>query len=197
MAKEFGVEEPGNSMGATFFDYNKDGLLDLYVLNNVDIHILPANYRTKITDGSSLSNDRLYKNNGDGTFTEKEKEYEIDDNGNSVQATFFYYDEDGDLDLYVANYPPTNFNAPNRYYQYKMDRTKDSETDKLFRNDGDTFTNVTDEDGLRSFDLTLNACASSSFCLFSNVSCASLSSRNTSVSVCAKASKVSFSALLQ
>ena len=50
MAKEYGIHEPGNSMGATFFDYNKDGLLDLYVLNNVDINVLPSNYRKKITN---------------------------------------------------------------------------------------------------------------------------------------------------
>ena len=51
-AHEYGISGNENSMNATFFDYDKDGLLDLYVLNNVDIHVLPSNYRKKITDGS-------------------------------------------------------------------------------------------------------------------------------------------------
>lgn len=51
MAKEFGIADTSNSMNAAFLDYNNDGYLDLYVLNNVDIHILPSNYREKITDG--------------------------------------------------------------------------------------------------------------------------------------------------
>lgn len=128
--------------GVTMADVNNDGYLDIY-----------CSVGGKFTPKQN----QLYINNGDETFTESAAKYGIDDIGNSVQATFFDYDLDGDLDLYVANYPPTNFNAPNDYYQYKMNRTKDSETDKLFRNDGGKFTNVTDEAGLRSFGLTLSA----------------------------------------
>ena len=87
----------------------------------------------------------------------KGKEYGIDDIGNSVQATFFDYDKDGDLDLYVANYPPTPFDAPNAYYYYKMQNVKDDESDNLYRNDNGVFTKVTDEAGLRSYGLTLSA----------------------------------------
>jgi hypothetical protein len=63
-------------------------------------------------------------------------EYRVDDIGNSVQATFFDYDKDGDLDLYVANYPMTSFDAPSSFYSYKMQNPKDHETDNLYRNDG-------------------------------------------------------------
>lgn len=128
--------------GVTMADINNDGFLDIY-----------CSVGGKYTPKENL----LYINNGDLTFTEKAKEYGIADIGNSVQATFFDYDLDGDLDLYVANYPPTNFNAPNSFYKFKTLNTKDVETDKLFRNDGTTFTNVTDEAGLRSFGLTLSA----------------------------------------
>ena len=85
------------------------------------------------------------------------KEYGIDDIGNSVQATFFDYDKDGDLDLYVANYPMTPFDAPRSYYYYKMQNSGDFETDNLYRNDGATFTRVTEEAGLRTYGLTLSA----------------------------------------
>ncbi|MFT6994440.1 MAG: hypothetical protein ACJA1P_001173, partial [Maribacter sp.] len=68
MAKSYHIDDNRNSMNATFFDYDKDGLLDLYVLNNEQVHDLPTNYRPLINDGSAISNDRLYRNNGDGTF---------------------------------------------------------------------------------------------------------------------------------
>ena len=128
--------------GVTMADVNGDGFLDIYCS-------VGGKYAPK--------HNELYINNGDATFTESASKYGIDDIGNSVQSTFFDYDLDGDLDLYVANYPPTRFNAIESYYQMKMHNPSDVETDKLFRNDGDTFTNVTDEAGLRSFGLTLSA----------------------------------------
>ena len=102
-ASEFGVEESGNSMGATFFDYNKDGLLDLYVLNNVDIHVLPSNFRKKITDGTALSNDNLYKNNGDGTFTDVTIEAGITIEGYGLGLSIADLNYDGWPDIYVSN----------------------------------------------------------------------------------------------
>ncbi|SNR67485.1 Repeat domain-containing protein [Maribacter sedimenticola] len=107
-AEEYGIEESGNSMGATFFDYNKDGLLDLYVLNNVDIHVLPANYRKKTTDGSALSNDRLYKNNGNGTFTDVTLEAGITIEGYGLGLAISDLNYDGWPDIYVSNDYLTN-----------------------------------------------------------------------------------------
>ena len=146
ISKQAGVE--GDSRwftGVTTADVNGDGYLDIYCS-------VGGKFKPK--------NNLLYINNGDMTFTERAEEYGIDDIGNSVQATFFDYDLDGDLDLYVANYPPTPFNAPNQFYQFKMYNTKDIETDKLYRNDGGKFTNVTDEAGLRSFGLSLSVTVS-------------------------------------
>lgn len=128
--------------GVTMADVNNDGFLDIY-----------CSVAGKFGSKENL----LYINNGDLTFSEKAKEYGIADAGNSVQATFFDYDLDGDLDLYVANYPPTNFNAPNTYYRFKMAHVKETETDHLYRNDGTTFTDVTHQAGLLSFGLTLSA----------------------------------------
>lgn len=128
--------------GVTMADVNGDGFLDIYC---------------SVGGKSGVKNNQLFVNNGDNTFTEKGASYKIDDIGNSVQGTFFDYDKDGDLDLYVANYPPTVFTAPNFYYQYKMANTKDHETDHLFRNDGDVFTDVTEESKVKSFGLSLSA----------------------------------------
>lgn len=128
--------------GVTMVDINADGFLDIYVSAS-----------GKFEPRENL----LYVNNGDGTFTEKAEEYGIADKGHSVQSTFFDYDLDGDLDLYVANYPPTRFDAPNSFYLFKMQNVKDEETDNLYRNDNGKFTKVTNEAGVRSFGLSLSA----------------------------------------
>ncbi len=108
MAKQYGIADIGNSMGATFFDYDKDGLLDLYVLNNVDIHILPANYRKKITDGTALSNDKLYHNNGDGTFTNVTEKAGITIEGYGLGLAIADMNSDSWPDIYVSNDYLTN-----------------------------------------------------------------------------------------
>ncbi|PRX45697.1 FG-GAP-like repeat-containing protein [Salegentibacter salegens] len=128
--------------GVTMADVNADGFLDIYLS-------VGGKFQPK--------NNQLFINNGDGTFTEKAKEYGLDDAGNSVQATFFDYDKDGDLDVYIANYPPTRFDAPNFVYEYQMKAVTDLQTDHLMRNDGGKFTDVTNEAGVRSFGLTLSA----------------------------------------
>ncbi len=128
--------------GVTMVDINGDGLLDIYC---------------SVGGKFEPKQNQLFINNGDTTFSEKAETYGIADIGNSVQSTFFDYDKDGDLDLYVANYPPTSFNAPNFYYSFKMKNIKDHETDHLYRNDGDTFTDVTEAAGVKSFGLTLSA----------------------------------------
>lgn len=128
--------------GVTTADINGDGFMDVYCS-------VGGKYGPK--------ENLLYINNGDMTFTERGAEFGLADIGNSVQATFFDYDLDGDLDLYVANYPPTRFNAPNTYYAFKQSTVNDVETDNLYRNDGDSFTKVTDEAGIRNFGLSLSA----------------------------------------
>jgi len=65
----YGLSSVKNSMGAVFFDYNKDGYQDLYIINNEQGQSLPMRYRNKVLDGSALSNDQLFRNNGDGTFS--------------------------------------------------------------------------------------------------------------------------------
>lgn len=108
MAKEYGIADSSNSMGATFFDYDKDGDLDLYVLNNVDIHVLPSNYREKITDGSALSTDHLYRNNGDGTFTDVSLEAGITLEGYGLGLAIADINYDNWPDIYVSNDYLTN-----------------------------------------------------------------------------------------
>ncbi|RIV43432.1 VCBS repeat-containing protein [Flagellimonas pelagia] len=122
MAAEYGIDDSRNSMNATFFDYDKDGLLDLYVLNNQQTHTLPTNYRPKINDGSAVSNDRLYHNNGDGTFSDVTMEAGIVYEGFGLGLAISDLNYDGWPDIHVSNDYLTN--------------------DLLYINNGDgTFTN--------------------------------------------------------
>ncbi|GGZ75306.1 VCBS repeat-containing protein [Algibacter mikhailovii] len=135
----------GNSSwytGVTMADVNGDGFLDIYC---------------SVSGKFEPRQNQLFINNQDGTFTERAQEYGLADIGHSVQATFFDYDKDGDLDLYVANYPPTKFNSPVFVYVQNMKRVKDKEADHLYRNDGEHFTDVTNDAGVRSYGLSLSA----------------------------------------
>lgn len=77
--------------GVTMIDINDDGWLDIYVCavsNLLDFK----------------GHNELFINNGDGTFSEKAKEYGLDFKGYSTQSYFFDYDKDGDLDVYIVNH---------------------------------------------------------------------------------------------
>jgi len=131
--------------GVTMADVNNDGYLDIYV---------------SVSGKNSPRNNLLYINNKDLTFTESAKQYGLDDAGHSTQGTFFDYDKDGDLDLYVANYPSTKFLAPISYYKSKMDSLTLKDSDRLYKNNGDnTFSDVTEETGILNFGLSLSVTA--------------------------------------
>ncbi len=128
--------------GTTMVDINNDGYLDIYC---------------SVGGKFGPKENQLFVNNGDNTFSEQAEDYGIADPSNSVQATFFDYDLDGDLDLYVANYPPTPFNAPNYYYAFQQKYPKPLTTDRLFERVNDRFVDVTDRAGLTTFGLSLSA----------------------------------------
>ena len=123
------------STGVTMADVNADGWLDIYVCNSGDV------------DGAFRENE-LFINNGNGTFTEKAKAYNLNNEGYSTHAAFFDYDQDGDLDCYILN---NSFKDPARIELYsKMREHADPGGDKLMRNDGEKFTDVTREAGIYS-----------------------------------------------
>ncbi len=128
------------STGVTMADVNGDGLLDIYVCNAGDV------------DGNNKKNE-LFINNvpgkgGEVTFTEKAHEYNLDNEGYTTHAAFFDYDGDGDLDCYILN---NNFRNPDRIELYRKAREQPSPGgNKLMRNDGNTFTDVTQEAGIYS-----------------------------------------------
>jgi hypothetical protein len=77
--------------GATMIDINNDGFLDIYICAVSGLLDFEGH-------------NELYINNGDGTFTERAKEFGLDFTGYSTQAYFFDYDKDDDLDVYIVNH---------------------------------------------------------------------------------------------
>ncbi len=120
--------------GVTMVDINGDGWLDIYVCN------------AGIIAGDDRANE-LYINQKDGTFKEEAHEYGLDDKGASTQAIFFDYDHDGDLDCFVLNNSPRSIDN----FGYKIDARYQRDKingDRLYRNDGGKFTDVSEQAGI-------------------------------------------------
>lgn len=123
----------GTGAGAMFFDYDGDGWLDIYFANGCWLKNVNDNrgriLREKLT-GS------LYRNNGNGTFTDVTKKAGVGHKGYGVGCSAADFDNDGDLDLYLLNYGPNVF----------------------YRNNGDgTFTDVSEASGLANTKWSLSA----------------------------------------
>lgn len=103
VAHDYGVEHGGYSVMAAFLDYDRDNDLDLYLLINQRMDHLPSNYRPKITDGSALNNDRLFRNNGNGTFEDVTLEAGITYEGFGLGLNVSDLNRDGWPDIYVSN----------------------------------------------------------------------------------------------
>jgi enediyne biosynthesis protein E4 len=124
VTKTAGVSDGRWSAGAAFVDYDNDGKLDLFVANYVqyDLNNLPEFGKDKTClykgiavqcgpRGMKGSGDSLYHNNGDGTFTDVSKKAGVSDPhgffGMGVYCSDF--DDDGLVDIYVANDSTPNF----------------------------------------------------------------------------------------
>lgn len=103
-AAAYGLADNGFSTQGYFFDYDRDGDLDLYqVTNALYDPKTPIRFRPKVTDGSALNTDRLYRNNGDGTFTNVSRQAGILIEGWGHAASISDFNRDGWPDVYVAN----------------------------------------------------------------------------------------------
>lgn len=131
------AEKQGWCTGAAMVDINNDGWLDIYICRSAD------------TDPVRRRN-LLFINNHDLTFTESAQQYGLADEGYSTQASFFDYDKDGDLDMFVANHSLNQYafaGAENANLRTVYNAAFAS---KLYRNDNGHYNDVSKESGISS-----------------------------------------------
>ncbi|MCS6991744.1 MAG: VCBS repeat-containing protein [Chitinophagales bacterium] len=134
----------GWSTGVATCDINSDGLGDLYVLR--------SRWKDTVTN-------LFYVSNGDGTYTERSKEYGIDcPECYSMGAVFFDADNDGDLDLFVKNHP-TDYVERMRFNNLEKIEKGINQSDKFFRNDNGKFVDVSKKAGINNHGFGLAVCA--------------------------------------
>jgi len=119
--------------GVAVVDIDQDGWLDIYV--------------NQVSDNKTFQGqNQLFVNNGDNTFTERAQQYGLALKGYSQQAAFFDYDLDGDLDMYQLNHSVHELDV---YVKAENRIKRDSLAgDRLFRNDGEKFTDVSEIAGI-------------------------------------------------
>lgn len=132
-AAAYGLADTGFSTQAYFFDYDKDGDLDMYlVTNEIYDAKTPIRFRAKVRDGSAKNTDRLYRNNGNGTFSNVSKEAGIVIEGWGHAACITDINRDGWPDIYVAN----DFVANDICYINNKDGTFTDQVNKYFKHTG-------------------------------------------------------------
>jgi enediyne biosynthesis protein E4 len=130
------------STGVVMVDINHDNLLDIYVCN--------AGFKNNV-----VPHNELFINNGNLTFTEKAKDFGLDESGYTTHAAFFDYDGDGDLDCYILKNSFIPVNALN-FSNNRDLRAKDWPVadflkgggDKLLRNDNGKYVDVSEKAGI-------------------------------------------------
>jgi len=113
-AQSYGVADEGNNVHAVFFDYDLDGDQDLYVIN---YPIVPS--RRSITEylayrdnAPKNRSDRLYRNNGDNSFSDVTIQAGLAKYGLSLSVLVGDYNQDGWPDMYVSN----DFSTPDYFF---------------------------------------------------------------------------------
>ncbi|TXB67640.1 VCBS repeat-containing protein [Phaeodactylibacter luteus] len=121
--------------GVSFVDLNGDGLLDIYACKAGK-------------PGGPNRHNELFINQGDLTFSEQSKDYGLDITGLSIQAAFFDYDLDGDLDCYLLNNSLRSVGGFDM--QEGLRDQYDPEGNKLLENRNGKFVDVTQQAGIYS-----------------------------------------------
>ena len=136
-------QDKGWSTGVSVVDINNDGLLDIYVCKVGKYEIL--NSKNQLLVCKEIKN-------GTPFYVDEAKEYGLDFSGFSTQAAFFDYDMDGDLDMYLLNHSihqSSSFAPRNNF----VNSYSALSGDKLYRNDGNHFTDATKQSKINSTEI--------------------------------------------
>ena len=141
-----GVGDPtGWTTGVNMIDINNDGWLDIYVCKSASLQT------------PDLRKNILFINQKNGTFSNEAAKWGLDDDGFSIQSYFFDYDKDGDLDMYLINHRVDFLNSVNLDFIISDKEFFPETSDHLYRNDGNSFSDVTIEAGLKNKEFSLSA----------------------------------------
>jgi enediyne biosynthesis protein E4 len=135
ITKQAGLSSEGSwSTGVSMADINNDGLIDIFVCKSGPL-------------GGEKRHNELFINQGNSTFLEQSEAYGLADIGLSQHAVFFDFDKDGDLDLYLLS----NSGRSVGIYDLRTGQREQRDPEggnKLYRNDGDHFTDVSEAAGI-------------------------------------------------
>ena len=134
-------QDGGWTTGISVVDINNDGWLDIYICRVGNYEILHSKNQLLINEGLDAQ--------GIPRFTDKAKEYGLDFSGFSTQAAFIDYDNDGDLDMFLLNHS-VHENGTFRPRMDFMNTYHELSGDRIYRNEGNHFTDVTKETGINS-----------------------------------------------
>jgi len=102
-ASQYGLNDMGYSTQAAFFDYDRDGDLDIYLVNHPRNFNRPMEPKFRDSEDPKWLSDRLYQNNGNGHFTDVSKEAGIANNAFGLGLAIADLNNDGWPDIYVSN----------------------------------------------------------------------------------------------
>ena len=155
VARSAGVTNSRYCKGSAWGDYDNDGDPDLYVSNLAqDISTYGLGLGPEAEASNPFGRNRLYRNNGDGTFTDVAPDLGLTQPSVSFATWFWDYNNDGWLDLFVASY---GYKIEDVAADY-LGLPNPGERMRLYRNDGaDGFTDVTRETGLHRVHLAMGA----------------------------------------
>jgi enediyne biosynthesis protein E4 len=137
------LQDKGWSTGVSVVDINNDGLLDIYVCRVGKFEILNSKNQLLICKGIK---------NGIPFYADEAQQYGLDFSGFSTQAVFFDYDMDGDLDMYLLNHSVHKSSSFSSRDQFANTYSPLS-GDRLFRNDGNHFIDVTKSSLINSSEI--------------------------------------------
>jgi hypothetical protein len=133
------------STGVSVVDINNDGLLDIYICRVGKYEILKGHNLLLVCTGIDK--------NGIPHYEDRSHAYALDFSGFSTQATFFDYDLDGDLDMFLLNHS-VHQNGTFAERKNFLGTYSELSGDRMYRNDGNIFTDVTHQSKINSSSIS-------------------------------------------